>query len=58
MPIISIKIIKIIVKEKQKKKKKKQSKKEVNEDRKQQGDKSFSERVTAKLFCCMFKLGF
>ena len=30
----------------------------MNEDRKQQGDKSFSERVTAKLFCCMFKLGF
>ena len=47
------------MKEKQKKNKKnKQNKKEINEDRKQQGDKSFSERVTAKLFCSMFKLGF
>ena len=35
-----------------------QKKKKENKDRKEQGGGSFSERVTAKWFCCAFKLGF
>ena len=33
--------------------------KQTNKDRKEQGgDRSYSERVRAKWFCCAFKLGF
>ena len=32
--------------------------KKKNKDRKEQGDESYSERVRAKSFCCVFKLGF
>ena len=43
------------MKEKRKKKKRKKRKK----DRKEQGgERSYSERVRAKSFCCVFKLGF
>ena len=42
--------------------KKKQSKtkqnKKANKDRKEQGDRNYSERARAKWFCCAFKLGF
>ena len=38
---------------KEKRKKKKKTKTEKNK-----GDKSYSERVRAKSFCCVFKLGF
>ena len=35
-----------------------ETEKKKNKDRKEQGDKSYSKSVTAKLFCCAFKLGF
>ena len=43
--------------ETQKNKKKKERKKETKTE-KNKGDKSYSERVRAKLFCCVFNLGF
>ena len=33
-------------------------KKTAKKQRKQQGGKSYSERMRAKRFCCMFELGF
>ena len=54
MPIISIEIMKTIDEIKlQKAKKEKQTNKERN-----QGNRSYSESVRAKWFCCVFKLGF
>ena len=35
-----------------------ETQKEKNKDRKEQGHKSYSERVTAKWLCCAFKLCF
>ena len=32
--------------------------KETTKAEKSKGDRSYSERVRAKLFCCAFKLGF
>ena len=32
--------------------------KKTKKQRKQQGGKSYSERMRAKRFCCMFELGF
>ena len=54
MPIISVEIMKTIDKrEMQKTTKEKQTKTERNK-----GNRSYSERVRAKWFCCLFKLGF
>ena len=54
MPIISIEIMKTIdEREMQKATKEKQTKVE-----KRNGNRSYSERVAAKWFCCAFKLGF
>ena len=54
MPIISIEIMKTIdERETQKTTKEKQTKPE-----KSNGNRSYSERVRAKWFCCAFKLGF
>ena len=54
MPIISIEIMKTIDEIKlQKAKKEKQTNKQRN-----QGNRSYSESVRAKWFCCVFKLGF
>ena len=54
MPIISAEIMKIIdEREMQKKKEKKKTKTEKNK-----GDKSYSERMRAKWFCCAFKFKF
>ena len=54
MPIISVEIMKIIdEREMQKTAKEKQTKTERSK-----GNRSYSERVRAKWFCCAFKLGF
>ena len=54
MPIISVEIMKIIdEREMQKTAKEKQTKTERSK-----GNKSYSERVRGKCFCCAFKLGF
>ena len=54
MPIISVEIMKTIdEKEMQKTTKEKQTKSERSTR-----NRSYSERVRAKLFCCAFKLGF
>ena len=54
MPIISVEIKKTIdEKEMQKTTKEKQTKTERSK-----GNRSYSERVRAKWFCCAFKLGF
>ena len=54
MPIISVEIMKAIdERELQKTTKEKQTKTERSK-----GNRSYSERVRAKLFCCAFKLGF
>ena len=54
MPIISVEITKTIdEREMQKTTKEKQTKTERNKE-----NRSYSERVRAKLFCCAFKLGF
>ena len=54
MPIISIEIMKTIdEREMQKTTKEKQTKTERSK-----GNRSYSERVRAKWFCCAFKLGF
>ena len=54
MPIISIEIMKTIdEREMQKTTKEKQTKTERSK-----GNRSYSERVKAKWFCCAFKLGF
>ena len=54
MPIISVEIMKTIdEKEMQKTTKEKQTKAERSN-----GNRSYSERVRAKWFCCAFKLGF
>ena len=54
MPIISIEIIKTInERKKQRTTKEKQTKTEQSK-----GNRTYSERVRAKLFCCAFKLGF
>ena len=54
MPIISVDIMKTIDKrEMLKTAKEKQTKTERSK-----GNRSYSERVRAKLFCCAFKLGF
>ena len=53
MPIISVEIMKTIdEREMQKTTKEKQTKTERSK-----GNRSYSERVTAKWFCCAFKLG-
>ena len=49
MLIISLEVMKIIDERETQKKKK---------DREEQGDKSYSERVRARWFCCVIKLGF
>ena len=46
------------MKEKRKKKKKKKKKKQRQKRTRGGGDRSYSERVRANLFCCAFKLGF
>ena len=38
--------------------KQRQKKQKKNKDRKEQGGRSYGERVRAKLFCCTFSLGF
>ena len=54
MPIISVEIMKTIdEREKQRTTKEKQRKTERSK-----GNRSYSERVRAKWFCCAFKLGF
>ena len=54
MPIISVEIMKRTdEREMQKTTKEKQTKKERSK-----GNRSYSERVRAKWFCCTFKLGF
>ena len=54
MPIISVEIMKRIdEREMQKTKKEKQTKTERSK-----GNRSYSEKVRAKWFCCAFKLGF
>ena len=54
MPIISMEIMKRIdEREKQKRRKEKQTKTERSK-----GTRSYTERVTPKLLCCAFKLGF
>ena len=54
MPIISVEIMKRI----DEKKETKNNKRKTNKDRKEKGNRSYSERVRAKRFCCAFKLGF
>ena len=56
MPIISVEIMKRIDEKKNKNKNK--NKRKINKDRKDKGNRSYSERVRAKRFYCAFKLGF
>ena len=54
MPIISVEIMKTVdEREMQKTTKEKQTKAERSK-----GNRTYSEKVRAKLFCCAFKLGF
>ena len=53
MSITSVEIMKIIDEREMQKKKKKKTKTEKNK-----GDKSYSERMRAKWFCCAFKFKF
>ena len=53
MPIISVEIMKTIDEREMQKTKEKQTKAERSK-----GNRSYSERVRAKWFCCAFKLGF
>ena len=48
MPIISVEIMRRIDEKKKQKK--------TNKDRKEKGNRSYSERVRAKRFCCAFKV--
>ena len=56
MPIISVEIMETIDERETQKAKEKQTKKTKTERSKE--NKSYSERVRAKWFCCAFKLGF
>ena len=46
------------MKEKRKKNENKKAKKQTKREKNKGGDRSYSERVRAKWFCCAFKLGF
>ena len=54
MPIISIEIMKTI----DERKLQKTTKENQAKTKRSGGNRSYSERVRAKLFCCAFKLGF
>ena len=51
-------MMKIINERQTQKQQQQQTNKQRNKDKKEQGDKSYSEMVKVKWFCCAFKLGF